>query len=362
MILNEPNKMSEIHPLQLVTNLKYELILLLQDNSKMDRVMNNDSIDLYPMRKHFKKVMRRVRRKIQWRCLRVMNNLARVVATRDEMEMFLFCCNVKDTSVPSVAKYSPFHYACTKKYAMLATEMLRYNTRDEMLHDTTSSGRSALVICAMSRTCHMDRVFRLILRKTRDEAFLYSTNSGMQAAVLNLCVFRNKKSRVLSILRNTRNEDYFYATCMPPWFHTPYVEHINDPNYNVINGEIYPKNNGILLTMMENNNLFAAIRYILEHCEKLKNFENNRRFIITNYPKIPIHRSVLIGLRSIRDKCGRMRAVLEWKLRICLGARLHGDVLRVVAEFCDGNKSINTIDHLRCVLDMDAIGRVSLLM
>ena len=133
MILNEPNKMSEIHPLQLVTNLKYELILLLRDNSKMDRVMNNDSIDLYPMRKHFKKVMRRVRRKIQWRCLRVMNNLARVVATRDEMETFLFCCNVKDTSVPSVAKYSPFHYACTKKYAMLATEMLRYNTRDEML-------------------------------------------------------------------------------------------------------------------------------------------------------------------------------------------------------------------------------------
>ena len=340
-------KMSESHK-TLECTYKFRIIQLLQDNRKMERIMNNESIDIYPTRQHFKKAMRRTRRKIQWRCLRYINNLARVVETRDEMETFLFKEN-------NFEKYSPFHYACSKKYAMLATEMLRYNTRDDMLHDTTSGGRSGLVICAMSRTSHMDRVFRLILQKTRDDAFLYSTNVGMQTTVLNLCIFRNKKSRVLSILRNTRNEDHFYATCMPPWFNTIYVDYMNnnpDPNHHVVNGEITEKNNRILLTMMENNKMFAAIRYILERCAKLNNFENNRRFIIMNYPKIPIHRSVLIGLRSIRDKCVRMRAILEWKLIMCLGTRLHVDVLRIVAEFCDGNKTRNTIDHLRCVLDL----------
>jgi len=108
--------------------------------------------------------------------------------------------------------------------------------------------------------------------------------------------------------------------------------------------------------MMYKSNMFAAIRYILERCAKLNNFEHNRRFI--SY--YPIHRVVLIGLHSLKAKCDRMRAILKWKLAICVGGvgRLNGDVLRVVAEFCDGSRTKNIIDYLRSVFELDAIQRL----
>jgi hypothetical protein len=325
------------------------MISLLQDNRKIDEIMNNDSIDRYPTRQHFKKAMRRTRRRIQWRCFRVMRLLHSVVETRDEMETFLF---KGDTPV----RYSPFHYACNKKYAMLATEMLRYNTRDDMLHETTSGGRSALVICAMMRTSHMDRVFRLILRKTRDDAYLFHKTTGTETTVLNLCLLRKKKSRVLSILRSTRNEDNFYLPGNPPWFNTWFNNtiHVAADRHAMNGGEIIQHNNRLLLTMMYKINMFAAVRYILERCAKLKHFENSRLFI--SY--YPIHRVVLIGLRSLKAKCERMRAILEWKLAKCVGTHLNGDVLRVVAEFCGGSRTKNTIDYLQSVFELDAIQRI----